>query len=101
MTFVFLFSGRIQEEAHQDPQKWKCLKGIMGCRRQAIVSPVKEISKEETRGILNGQKLSFGALVYFMKMKRQKPCKINSFLWTNILQTSSYEMVEEMVCSIY
>ena len=39
-------------------------------------------------------------LVYFMKMKRQKSCKINSFLCTNILQTSSYEMVEEMVFSI-
>ena len=52
MTFSFSFSGSIQEEEQQDPPKWKCLKGIIGCPRQEFVSPVKQIdpSKEETRG---------------------------------------------------
>ena len=39
------------------------------------------------------------ALVNFQKIKRQKSCKINSSQCTNILQTSSYERVEEILCS--
>ena len=38
-------------------------------------------------------------LVNFLKIKRQKSCKINSSQCTNILETSSYERVEEMLCS--
>ena len=39
-------------------------------------------------------------LVYFLKMKRQNSCKINSSQCTNVLQTSSYEIEEEIVYSI-
>ena len=38
-------------------------------------------------------------LINFLKIKRQKPCKINSSQCTNILETASYERVEEMLCS--
>ena len=38
-------------------------------------------------------------LVNFLKIKRQKSCKINSSQCTIILETSSYERVEEMLCS--
>ena len=37
-------------------------------------------------------------LVNFLKINRQKSCKINSSQCTNILETSSYERVE-MLCS--
>ena len=38
-------------------------------------------------------------LVNFLKIKRQNSCKINSSQYTNSLETSSYERVEEMLCS--
>ena len=47
MTFAISFSKSIQEEGQQDPPKWKCLKGLMGCPRQAIASPVKQRSIQE------------------------------------------------------
>ena len=37
-------------------------------------------------------------LVNFLKIKRQKSCKINSSQCPNILETSSYEKLEEMLC---
>ena len=43
--------------------------------------------------------LAAPTLVNFLKIKRQKSCKINSSQCTNILKTSSYERVEEMLCS--
>ena len=45
---MILFSGSIQEDGQQDPPKWKCLKGLMGCPRQAIASIVKQC--EPSRG---------------------------------------------------
>ena len=38
-------------------------------------------------------------LVNFLKIKRQNSYKINSSQYTNILETSMYEIVEEMLCS--
>ena len=66
MPFVFLFLGTMQEERQQDPKKWKCLKGLMGCLRQAIANPVKqsEPSKEKTQGTQNGQKPSSPGLSF-------------------------------------
>ena len=41
MNFAFSFSGSLQEEWQQDPLI-ECLKGLVGCPRQVIASPVKQ-----------------------------------------------------------
>ena len=60
----------MQEEGHQDLLKWKCLKGLMGCPRQAIANLVKqsEPSKEETGGLKMGKSPLPGSLCFPLSM---------------------------------
>ena len=39
----------MQEEGQQDPPKWKCLNGLIGCPRQAIANLVKQSEPSRRR----------------------------------------------------